>query len=1174
MKTLPWLLLFGVLGVLARPVIGAPTRTSSIAVDGSDVFVVNSDSNTVARLNFGGMAGVLVAEEDVSGYPRTVTVAGSYVFSADQIGDTVSRFDKATLDNRQQALLGVGCSPYGVVSTPDQSKILVSCQGTSELVILSLDLAVQGRVKLNYNNARAIAVASNGTTAYVTHYLTEEPATDAHVSVVDIGNKSITRVLNIGQDAGTCETQNSGQGVLNLLSAIVIMPDDAPAAVAGQIWIGGTQQNNVSKGLFKRETTFKSQAGAGMFPLVGFAPFPANGVVRNMYRPSFHDVTRLGIVKLNLSDGTQAGKIDIDEANNATDIELSADGTVAYVVDQTFNSYHIFNTLKGQGSDVTTLFGGPSAFGPGGKDPTEPCVQDALRAITGEQPYRMSPQAQITTIDGFNPVDTAYAVANTGVDFDAQHYWDTGVDRMRSVPDGIATAPLGIRLAPDGHTAYVHGYLSRNVVPVATAQPANAGKPDNFRCTNDVARVCGTSNDCQGGTGFCNHPGGGVCTTEADCGSNGPCVLGVDCVPLLIEQPVASIRGRCVVDDSVRCLSDADCSSGTCDHLAGDPLAPSLLDGKILFNTAARDASVDNGVGLGQAAPLFNNANTTGRTPGSVTSTSHDASYVSCTSCHADYGGQDGRTWDFSQFGASLRNTMDLRGRSGFNPGHCSHDANIVCTFDAACGTGNTCRSDDAMIPLNIPPADRARWFNPMLTVHWNGDRDEVEDFEGTFRQLQGSGDCDASEDTTGCQGALVQRATLTTTDPPRRTANCPGSCTPGTITADCPMSCFDIEPDLGPPNRNLPGQNTGKNVGYRLSHMADFVYSLTEFPKNPVQPSTESERGRALFADPMVNCQSCHSGGPGLKQFFTDKRPNPDFNPAAPGRADSNNPFRRHNVGTANLFDLTDPNEVASRNQVFQNSRIPIPGPRGDLGEYITPVLNDVWNTPPFLHDGSAHTLMDVVRACDSTTDDCGAMGRGRNVDRQHGVTDVLKPSDINALTAFQRTLTIDTRVGASTAVVNAGTMTIKSALVQFPKTGAKAGAASGRFKIVGTLSGRTIDLTQAATLEVAFPDQQRGVMTILERTLPLAKKGKGGAGTSRDDGVVALKLRPKGADWTFTLTGKKLDLSALQTGNTDLTVALSIGNTSFVRNRYLDVVKRRGKPTGVLRLPKRKKG
>jgi cytochrome c peroxidase len=67
--------------------------------------------------------------------------------------------------------------------------------------------------------------------------------------------------------------------------------------------------------------------------------------------------------------------------------------------------------------------------------------------------------------------------------------------------------------------------------------------------------------------------------------------------------------------------------------------------------------------------------------------------YLSCAACHND-GDHDGRVWDLTGLGEGLRNTIGLRGRAG------------------------------AQLPL-----------------HWSGNFDEVQDFEGQIRQLaQGSG--------------------------------------------------------------------------------------------------------------------------------------------------------------------------------------------------------------------------------------------------------------------------------------------------------------------------------------------------------------------------------------------------------------------------------------------------
>jgi YVTN family beta-propeller protein len=65
--------------------------------------------------------------------------------------------------------------------------------------------------------------------------------------------------------------------------------------------------------------------------------------------------------------------------------------------------------------------------------------------------------------------------------------------------------------------------------------------------------------------------------------------------------------------------------------------------------------------------------------------------YMSCATCHSD-GGHDGRVWDLSGMGEGLRNTINLRGRAGMGQGR----------------------------------------------LHWSGNFDEVQDFEGQIRALAG----------------------------------------------------------------------------------------------------------------------------------------------------------------------------------------------------------------------------------------------------------------------------------------------------------------------------------------------------------------------------------------------------------------------------------------------------
>lgn len=50
--------------------------------------------------------------------------------------------------------------------------------------------------------------------------------------------------------------------------------------------------------------------------------------------------------------------------------------------------------------------------------------------------------------------------------------------------------------------------------------------------------------------------------------------------------------------------------------------------------------------------------------------------YISCATCHSEMG-HDGRTWDFSDAGEGLRNTIDLRGRAGTGHGNVHWTANF-----------------------------------------------------------------------------------------------------------------------------------------------------------------------------------------------------------------------------------------------------------------------------------------------------------------------------------------------------------------------------------------------------------------------------------------------------------------------------------------------------------------
>ncbi len=142
-------------------------------------------------------------------------------------------------------------------------------------------------------------------------------------------------------------------------------------------------------------------------------------------------------------------------------------------------------------------------------------------------------------------------------------------------------------------------------------------------------------------------------------------------------------------------------------------------------------------------------------------------SYMSCATCHRD-GGSDGRTWDLTGMGEGLRNTIALRGR-------------------AAMGQG----------PL-----------------HWSGNFDELQDFEGQIRALaQGTG--------------LMTDAQFNT----------------GT--------------------RSQPLGNAKAGVSADLDALAAYVSSLSVFEPSPRRNAdgtltADALAGRSVFA---AQCATCHGG-------------------------------------------------------------------------------------------------------------------------------------------------------------------------------------------------------------------------------------------------------------------------------------------------------------------------
>jgi DNA-binding beta-propeller fold protein YncE len=227
--------------------------------------------------------------------------------------------------------------------------------------------------------------------------------------------------------------------------------------------------------------------------------------------------------------------------------------------------------------------------------------------------------------------------------------------------------------------------------------------------------------------------------------------------------------------------------------------------------------------------------------------------YLSCASCHFD-GFEDGRVWDFADRGEGLRNTTSLLGRRGTGQG----------------------------------------------PVHWSGNFDEIQDFEGAIRDKFGGLGFMADAD--------YQRGT-------------------------CSQPLGDAKAGLSAD----------------LDALAAYVTSLDRVSRSPFRKpdgtlTDEAVKGREHFL--ALACERCHAGD--------------DYTDSAAQRS--------HDVGT-----LTE----------LSGSRL-----GGELSALDTPTLLGVWQTAPYLHDGSAATLRDVLTV--------------RNVNELHGAVGALSEAELDELVAY----------------------------------------------------------------------------------------------------------------------------------------------------------------------------
>ncbi|MBL8343342.1 MAG: DUF1929 domain-containing protein, partial [Rubrivivax sp.] len=218
---------------------GAPAR----------LWVVNPDNDSVSV--FDTAARTRAAEINVGTAPRALAIApDGRVWVSNRGSGTVSIINPATLAVAQSFSVPRGGQPYGIAFARASGSALVALEGTGQLLKVNTSTLATSTLTIGAN-ARHVAVAADGRTAFVSRFITPPLAGEATASVntasgggqvvvVNADSMSTTRTIVLAH-SDKPDAENQGRGIPNYLGAATISPDGS------QAWVP-SKMDNIARG--------------------------------------------------------------------------------------------------------------------------------------------------------------------------------------------------------------------------------------------------------------------------------------------------------------------------------------------------------------------------------------------------------------------------------------------------------------------------------------------------------------------------------------------------------------------------------------------------------------------------------------------------------------------------------------------------------------------------------------------------------------------------------------------------------------------------------------------------------------------------------------------------------------------------------------------------------------
>ncbi len=235
------------------PVISANLLIEPRSGANARLWVVNPDNDTVSV--FDAVTRTKAAEIAVGTAPRTLArAADGSIWVANKGGATISVISAATLAVTRTIALARGSQPHGLAMARSSGSALVALEGSGQLLKIDTStFATTGTLALGAN-VRHVAVAADGSTAFVSRFVTpplpgESTATvstagaGGELVVVNSGTMAVVRTVLLAH-SDKPDAENQGRGIPNYLGAAVISPDGTQAFVPSKM-------DNVQRGTLR-----------------------------------------------------------------------------------------------------------------------------------------------------------------------------------------------------------------------------------------------------------------------------------------------------------------------------------------------------------------------------------------------------------------------------------------------------------------------------------------------------------------------------------------------------------------------------------------------------------------------------------------------------------------------------------------------------------------------------------------------------------------------------------------------------------------------------------------------------------------------------------------------------------------------------------------------------------